>query len=70
VTLEDRPAADVARLAEIKQELSDVQKKYMAAKSAADRTALQGRMMELMREEKELEKDGDPTPKPLDAGDK
>lgn len=55
VVLEDRPAKDVSRLAEVKKELTDVREQFGKAGSEADRTALQRRMMELLKEQRELE---------------
>jgi hypothetical protein len=58
VVLEDRPAKDAQRLAEVKKELNAVRQQYVDAKTTSDRTALQRRMMELMKEQRELEGGG------------
>jgi hypothetical protein len=55
VVLEDRSASDAERLAEVKKELAEVRTKFLAAKTADERTSLQQRLTELMQEQTALE---------------
>jgi hypothetical protein len=71
VRLEPRDASSERLREELKKELMEIYQKFAAVKDDAERNALVQRMMELQREQRELDKDGSgpdlpPTPQPID----